>query len=74
MWLCSTLARIASGVVDLAAVEEDGGAGDALQRGLAVVQLVDERAQRALVVLAPLGDQLAAALPGGEHGEHGDAR
>ena len=51
------------------AVEEDGGAGGTQDRRLALVEVVDERPQRTLVVLAPQRDDLAAALPGGEHGE-----
>src|SRR5262249_4426445 len=44
----------------LAAVEEDGGAGHPLYRGPYGVQLVDERLQWSLVVLAQPGDQFPA--------------
>src|SRR5262249_26032312 len=57
----------------LAAVQEDGGAGNALERWVHGVELVDEGAERALVVFAPGGDELSASLPGGENGE-GDER
>ena len=73
MWLCSTLARIASGVVLLPRLRNTAVPGTRCSGGLPVVQLVDERAQRALVALAPLGDERPAALPGGEHREHRDA-
>ena len=56
------------------AVEEHRGAGDALHRGLRLVELVDELAQRALVALAPCRDDLAAALPGGQDGERRQRR
>ena len=58
----------------LVAVEEDRRAGGPLQRRAPLVQRVDELAQRALLALAPRGDQLAPALPGRQHGEHGHAR
>jgi hypothetical protein len=56
----------------VASVEEDGRAGDAHQRWPAVVELVDERAQRSLLALPALRDERTAALPRGQHSEHGD--
>jgi hypothetical protein len=38
----------------------------------AVVELVDERAQRSLLALPVPGDERTAALPRGQHSEHGD--
>ena len=72
-WRCSTLARMASGAVTLLRFRNTAVPGTRGDRVLALVQLVDERAQRALLVLAALGDDRSAALPGGEDREHGDA-
>ena len=56
----------------LAAVEEDRGARHPVQRRLHGVELVDERLERPLVVLALAGDEFPAPLPGGQDGEHRD--
>src|SRR6185437_16012007 len=57
----------------LAAVEEDGGARHAVQRWFHRVDLVYERLQRSLVLLAQPGDQFPAALPGCQDREHRDS-
>ncbi|HYN73853.1 MAG TPA: hypothetical protein VES60_15240, partial [Nakamurella sp.] len=53
----------------LAAVEEYRGARYPQHRRAACVQVVDERPQGALIVLASRSDQRPSALPGGQHGE-----
>ena len=51
MWLCSTLARIASGTVDLPRFRKTAVPGTRSQGRLAAVELVDESPQRALLAL-----------------------
>jgi hypothetical protein len=57
----------------LAPVQEYGSAGHPQQRRPLIVQSVDERAQRPLVVLTLPGHQRAAALPCSKHREDRDA-
>ena len=72
-WLCSTLARIASGAVSLAAVEEHRRARDAQQRRLPVASSSTNSRSGPSACSRARGDDLAAALPGRHHGERDDA-
>ena len=64
-WLCSTLARNASGAVCLPRLRNTAVPGTCRSVRLLVAQLVDELLQRALGAGPLRGDDLAAALPGG---------
>ena len=72
-WLCSTLARIASGAVSLPRLRKTAVPGTTVQQRLPC--RAARRRTRAAIppAFAFRGDDLAAALPGGHDGERGEA-
>src|SRR5664279_675174 len=72
MWLCLTLARIANGAVALPRLRNTAVPGTRCTGGRRACSSSTNARSEALVMCASLGDHRPAALPRGQHGEHGD--